>query len=504
MFLSEITMRTFPFLPKSLSSTSRLLSPLPGTVSKTAPMSSIQGEPSAPKVLTAQIPGPKSLELMSQNNRMQAMDSIHFFADYESSIGNYIVDADGNTLLDVFTQISSVPVGYNHPALLSSLDSPQARMIMANRPALGCYPGTDWPNVMERVMMAAAPPGLGQINTMMCGSCSNENAFKLMHFKYMDKQREGRAFTQEEMDSCMDNQVPGTPNLSVLSFHGGFHGRTAASLACTHSKPIHKLDVPLQPWPVSDFPRYKYPLEENARENAAEDTRCLTMAEETIEASGARGWPVTGIIVEPIQAEGGDHHGSDAWFQGLQDICARRDIVYLIDEVQTGGGPTGRMWCHEWFGLKQAPDIVTFSKKMLTGGLYYKESLRPKQAYRIFNTWCGDPGKVILLDAVLQTISKEKLLESTVVAGNVLLEGLKDLEARFPQFLANSRGRGTFCAIDCDSTARRDQVLAQLRMLGVHAGGCGEAAIRLRPSLVFQAEHANIFLTKLQDVLKSF
>ena len=100
---------------------------------------------------------------------------------------------------------------------------------------------------------------------MMCGSCSNENAFKLMHFKYMDKVRGGEGFSQEAMESCMVNQAPGTPNLSVLSFHGGFHGRTAASLACTHSKYIHKIDVPLAAWPVTDFPRYKYPLEENLR-----------------------------------------------------------------------------------------------------------------------------------------------------------------------------------------------------------------------------------------------
>merc|ERR1719320_978300 len=205
---------------------------------------------------------------MKENDRLQAMDSIHFFADYEKSFGNYIVDADGNSLLDVFTQISSVPIGYNHPALINAMDSPQARSILANRPALGCYPGTEWPNLLQKVMMAAAPPGLDQIHTMMCGSCSNENAFKLMHFKHMNKLRDGKEFSQEEMDSCMTNDTPGTPQLSVLSFHGGFHGRTAASLACTHSKPIHKLDVPLAPWPVSDFPRYQYPLEENVRENA--------------------------------------------------------------------------------------------------------------------------------------------------------------------------------------------------------------------------------------------
>ena len=158
----------------------------------------------------------------------------------------------------------------------------------------------------------------------------------------MNKIRDGRDFSPEEMESCMVNQAPGTPNLAVLSFHGGFHGRTAASLACTHSKYIHKIDVPLAVWPVADFPRYRYPLEDNVRENSAEDERCLEMTEDIIANSEQAGCPITGVIVEPIQAEGGDHHGSNRWFQGLQDICKKYDIVYLIDEVQTGGGPTGK------------------------------------------------------------------------------------------------------------------------------------------------------------------
>jgi len=462
----------------------------------------VSGEPDGPNMVS-QVPGPKSKRLHEELSKIQSMDSVHFFADYKKSIGNYIADADGNMMLDVFTQISSVPIGYNHPALLSAFSDPDTMSVLANRPALGVYPGEDWVTQLRQVMMAGAPPGLDQVTTMMCGSCSNENAFKLMHFKYMDKVRGGAAFSQVAMESCMINQAPGTPNLSVLSFHGGFHGRTAASLACTHSKYIHKIDVPLAPWPVTDFPRYKYPLEENTRENDAEDDRCLAMAEEAIVNGEKNGCPITGVIVEPIQAEGGDHHGSNKWFQGLQQICKKYDIVYLIDEVQTGGGPTGKMWCHEWFDLPEAPDIVTFSKKMLTGGLYHKPELRPKQAWRIFNTWVGDPSKLVLLDAVLKTIKKENLLQNTLDSGNVLLNGLKDLQSRYPKYLKNARGRGTFCAVDCDSGARRDDVLARLRGIGVHAGGCGDAAIRLRPALVFQPHHANIVLQKLEDVLKS-
>ena len=77
--------------------------------------------------------------------------------------------------------------GYNHPSLLSAFTTPDSLSVLANRPALGVYPGHDWVTQLRSVMMAAAPPGLDQVTTMMCGSCSNENAFKLMHFKHMDK-----------------------------------------------------------------------------------------------------------------------------------------------------------------------------------------------------------------------------------------------------------------------------------------------------------------------------
>ena len=66
-----------------------------------------------------------------------------------------------------------------------------------------------------------------------------------------------------------------------------------------------------------------------------------------------------------------------------------------MDEVQTGGGPTGKMWAHEHFDLPEAPDIVSFSKKMQTGGFFHKTELRPKAPYRILTTWVGDPSEYL-------------------------------------------------------------------------------------------------------------
>jgi len=479
---------------------------LKGPLNRVLYRSFVSGEPAAPLMKT-DVPGPKSQAVMEDLGQIQSMKSVQYAVDYNKSLGNYIVDADGNTMLDVFTSISSVPIGYNHPALLSAFNDPEKMVALVNRPALGVYPGQEWPKMLRESLMSVAPKGLenGHITTMMCGSCSIENSFKLAYFKYMDKVRGGRDFNEEEELSCMVNQAPGTPKLSILSFHGGFHGRTGAALSVTHSKAIHKLDVPLFDWPCADFPRYKYPLEENVRENEAEDERCLAKVEEIIEASYKGQYlPVTGVIVEPIQSEGGDHHGSSAWFQGLQKICAKYDIVYIVDEVQTGGGPTGKMWAHEYFDLDGSPDIVTFSKKMLTGGFYNKPELSPKHSYRVFNTWVGDPGKLILLDAVLKTIKKDNLLDNTLKAGEVLLNGLKEAQKRFPGLIHSARGLGTFCAIDADTPARRDQILGDLKKEGVNCGGCGPATIRLRPALIFEPKHADLFIEKLNTVLNRY
>lgn len=85
--------------------------------------------------------------------------------------------------------------------------------------------------------------------------------------------------------------------------------------------------------------------------------------------------PVAGVIIEPIQAEGGDNHASPKFFQQLQRLTQKYGAALLIDEVQTGGGPTGKMWCHEHFNLDSPPDIVTFSKKMQMGGYYHSKEL---------------------------------------------------------------------------------------------------------------------------------
>lgn len=114
----------------------------------------------------------------------------------------------------------------------------------------------------------------------------------------------------------MINMPPGAPQLSILSFSGAFHGRTLGALSTTHSKYIHKIDIPSFDWPIASFPIYKYPLAEHVQENKAEDARCLAEVEDLIQQYEKKNNPVAGVIVEPIQSEGGDNEASPEFFQG--------------------------------------------------------------------------------------------------------------------------------------------------------------------------------------------
>ena len=124
-----------------------------------------------------QVPGPKSIRLQEEMNRVQQSNMIHFFADYAASRGNYLVDVDGNRYLDVLAQIASLPIGYNHPAILAAMTDPANLPMLAQRPCLGILPPEDWTERINSTLMRFAPRGLSESHTMMCGSCSNENAF---------------------------------------------------------------------------------------------------------------------------------------------------------------------------------------------------------------------------------------------------------------------------------------------------------------------------------------
>ncbi|KAH6636249.1 aminotransferase class-III-domain-containing protein [Chaetomium tenue] len=459
-------------------------------------------EPEGPSVKT-DIPGPKSKAAIAELDEVFDTRSLNMLTDYTKSVGNYIADPDGNVLLDVYAQIASIPLGYNNPALRKAAQSDDMINGIINRPALGNFPPAEWAGILKTGILKVAPKGLNQVFTAMAGSDANETAYKAAFMWRRQRERGGPnvEFTEEEMNSAMNNQPPGASQLSILSFKTGFHGRLFGSLSTTRSKPIHKLDIPAFDWPQATFPQLKYPLDQHAAENAAAERAALDEVERLLTTYHV---PPCAVVVEPIQSEGGDNHATPAFFRGLREVTRKHGVLLIVDEVQTGVGATGRFWAHEHWDLPHPPDMVTFSKKAQTAGYYFGDpALRPNKPYRQFNTWMGDPARALLFRAIVDEVEKHDLVRHTERVGNYLFGKLEGLAAKYPGEFQNLRGKGmgTFIAFD---NPRRDQFLAVAKKLGVNIGGSGQSAVRLRPMLIFEEKHADILVEVLEKIITSW
>ncbi|GAV28636.1 4-aminobutyrate aminotransferase [Pichia membranifaciens] len=458
-------------------------------------------EPAAPSVVTESIPGPKGQEAIKTLGDVFDNRCTYFVADYEKSTGNYIIDVDGNVLLDAYCQVASIALGYNNPNLIKTARSDKMIRAIVDRPALGNFPGADF-ETLQKDLLKHAPKGQTHVWNGLSGADANELAFKAVFFNYQSKKRGfNKSFSKEEEETCMLNQAPGNPEIAILSFKKAFHGRLFASGSVTRSKPVHKMDMPSFEWPTAEFPAYKYPLEANAEANKQEDARCLAIVEDRLQ-----NWkcPIAGVIVEPVQSEGGDNHASAVFFQGLRDLTLKYGAKLIIDEVQAGCGGTGIMWDHERYNITPPPDLVTFSKKMQSAGYWFHDpEFIPNMPYRQFNTWCGDPKGIIMAAAICDEIKDNNLLEPLRETGLYFYSQLEALQTKYPQLITNLRGKGKACflAFDMPSGEKRAEFLGKMRLAGINVGGCAEVGVRLRPGLIFEKKHVDIFIAAMEKVL---
>ncbi len=443
------------------------------------------GEPERLSVKTA-IPGPRSEALRARHAKHQDARTVHVYQDAKRSLGNYLVDVDGNVMLDLYGHIACVPLGYNHPELLAAWKSGRFDWAAGYRPALGVAPPAEWVDLVESALMRIAPPGLTQVMTVTSGAEAVENAIKAAFLRLAHRRRGGKPASPDELAACLRNEQPGVDRFKVLSFEGGFHGRSLGALSLTRSKAIHKLDFPSFAWPAVPFPGNRFPLAQYGDENRAIEARSLEAVEHVLNSHPDE---VAAIIVEPIQGEGGDRHASAAFFRALRKLCTDYGAAFIADEVQTGGGVTGHWWAHESWELSEPPDLVTFSKKLQLGGVYLREDFLPAEPYRLFNTFLGDPVRLAQLDVIVEVALRDRLLDSTRITGEFLVAGLRELEARFPSVFTQARGAGTYAAVDVREPSMLPKLLERFRHAGLEVGSSGTASIRFRPALVFAPRH---------------
>ena len=332
--------------------------------------------------------------------------------------GIYLYDSEGERYMDFTSGIGVVNTGHCHPRVVRAIQE-QAKQLLFGQMNCVIPPTT--------IQLAAkldevTPPHIDRFFFANSGAEATEGSVKL-----------AKAAT-------------GRPN--VIVFQGSFHGRTHLTMAMTTSKTVYRHKY--QPLPsgvfVAPFPyAYYYGWDEATTIDFCKKQLDLLLCGQTAPDETAA------IIIEPVLGEGGYVPAPAAFLHHLREVCDAHGILLIIDEVQTGFGRTGKLFCFEHAGVK--PDIIVMAKG-LGSGLPLSAIASSAE---IMNRWTPGThggtyggGSTLAGAAALATIEvirEEGLLNNTVDRGMQLTEGLKELQKKFP-VIGDVRGPGLMIATE--------------------------------------------------------
>jgi L-lysine 6-transaminase len=400
-------------------------------------------------------------------------DGFHIILDLRRSRGSVIVDADtGERYLDLYAFYASAPLGINPPDIA---DDPDFMALLAetavNKPTNPDIYTSHYADFVDTFARVLGDPELPHLFFVEGGALAVENALKCA-FDWKSRHNEARGRS---------------PRLGtrVLHLTRAFHGRSGYTLSLTNTDPVKTDRFPMFDWPRIDVPAITFPLSEHLAEVESAEQRALSQAE-----AAFAGHPddIACFIAEPIQSEGGDNHMRPEFLQAMQRLCRENDALFILDEVQTGVGPTGTAWAYQQLGLE--PDVVAFGKKVQLGGIMAGRRVDevPDNVFRISSrinsTWGGGLVDMVRSRRLLEVIERDRLFDRAAATGAWLLAELAELGARYPGLVSNVRGRGLMCAFDLPGTQERDSLLAILReQEKVLLLPAGTRSIRFRPAL---------------------
>jgi acetylornithine/N-succinyldiaminopimelate aminotransferase len=199
---------------------------------------------------------------------------------------------------------------------------------------------------------------------------------------------------------------------------------------------------------------------------------------------------VAGIIVEPVQGEGGLATASPDYLRGLRAIADEFGIILVFDEVQSGMGRTGRLFAHEWAGV--TPDVMALAKG-LGGGFPVGACLATERAAQGMvagthgSTFGGNPLAMAATNAVLDIMLEPDFFPRVERVGNLLHQRLAAICAAYPSIFAEVRGKGLLVGMRC--VAPNTEIVDRLRRAGLLVVAAGENVVRLLPPLIIEERH---------------
>ncbi len=438
-------------------------------------------ETKTPRLVTA-LPGPKAKAIVERDAKFM---SPSFTRDYplvaKNGRGAMVEDVDGNVFLDFAAGIAVCSTGHCHPKVVDAIQKQAAELIHMS--------GTDFyyeslPYLAER--LGKTMPGAEDKKVFFCNSGTEaiEGAIKLARYA--------------------------TKRDKMIAFYGCFHGRTMGSLSLTASKSTQRKQFGALLGGVEHIP-YPYAYRcalGHGRETCGEEI--LETLENQIFKRLFDPSEVAGIIIEPIQGEGGYVPAPKFFLQELQRLCRQHGIMLICDEVQSGMGRTGKMWAYEHAGIE--PDIVCSAKGIASGmplgAIIARSSVMNWKPGSHGTTFGGNP---VCLAAAIATLD---LLEGGVMAnakkvGDYIFAKTADWTKKF-KIVGDVRGRGLMIGIEIVRDQRTKERAADLRNaivdMAFHKGllvlGAGENTIRLSPPLVIDEEQADAALQILEECMR--
>ena len=371
--------------------------------------------------------------------------------------GVYVYDVEGNKYLDFLSAYSAVNQGHCHPRILKTMIDQAQRVTLTSRAFRNDKLGLFFQKVAQLTEMEMVLP-------MNTGAEAVETAIKAAR-KW--------AYTQKGIP---DNKA------EIIVCQNNFHGRTTTIISFSSEEQYKKYFGPFTP----GFKLVPY------GDSAA-------IAEAITPNTAA-------VLLEPIQGEGGIIVPPTGYLKEVQEICRANKALFILDEIQTGLGRTGKLFAYQHeTGVK--PDMLILGKA-LSGGFYPVSAVASsKEILGVFqpgdhgSTFGGNPLAAAIAIEALNVIIEEKLAERSAELGNYLMQQLQSLKS---DYIKEIRGRGLFIGIELKPEAGGARRFCEfLQKEGLLAKETHQHVIRLAPPLVITKKEIDWALTKLKKALET-
>lgn len=367
--------------------------------------------------------------------------------------GVWLYDADGKQYMDMIGGIAVNSLGHNNKDLVKAVSDQAGKVIH-------CCNYYMIPQRSELAFKLCSNSFADKVFFCNSGAEANEAAIKIARGYFYYK---------------------GHPEKNeIITANMSFHGRTMATIAATGQE---KFRIPFAP----NVPGFKY-VDYNdieAVEAAIDEKTCA-------------------VMLELIQGESGVHPADVEYIKKLSVLCRTRGILLIFDEVQTGIGRTGRLFCYENYGVK--PDIMTLAKG-LAGGVPIGAMLCTDEVATGMkpgdhgSTFGGNPLACAAGNVVIDKITGTDLLANVNSVSAFLFEKLNELKEKYGK-IVDVRGKGLLIGIEFDESIQAAGMKTRLMQEGFLVSSIGTSTIRLAPPLIITQREAAMFVTALGKILK--